>query len=198
AARDLHERPPDPALKEVMKGGGRGYYRPASLLSVWTTAPFLHNDAIGPEVCGKPANPALDFYTSPYVDGVGKPLANPPPCWPYDPSVEGRWRLYKESMEQLLNPDKRIPKMFLTSGDITVRVAPDLTAGDGGSGLSLRVPKGMPAVLLNSLRYKDLIQDIVLLERYPSKLDDKYKGLLAPERLWGLKQGVAELRRGPA
>ena len=46
AARDLHERPPDPGLKEIMKGGGRGYYRPASLLSIWATAPFLHNDAV--------------------------------------------------------------------------------------------------------------------------------------------------------
>jgi hypothetical protein len=194
AARDVHERPPDPALKEVMKGGGRGYYRPASLLSVWATAPFMHNDAIGPEVCGKPSNPALDFYTSPYVDTSGKPLQNPPACWPYDPSVEGRWRLYKESMEQLLNPEKRIPKMFLTGDDITVRAAPTFGSGEFDSGLSLRLPKGTPAVLLNSLRYKDLIQDIVLSERDPAKLDRKYKDLLTPERLRVLKQGLAELR----
>jgi hypothetical protein len=28
-------------------GGGRGYYRPASLVSVWATAPFLHNNSVG-------------------------------------------------------------------------------------------------------------------------------------------------------
>ena len=28
-------------------GGGPGYYRPASLASVWATAPFLHNNALG-------------------------------------------------------------------------------------------------------------------------------------------------------
>ena len=28
--------------------GGRGYYRPISLLSVWAFAPFMHNNAIGP------------------------------------------------------------------------------------------------------------------------------------------------------
>jgi hypothetical protein len=194
AARDLHERPPDPTLKEVMKGGGRGYYRPASLLSVWATAPFLHNDAIGPEVCGRPAAPGLDFYVSPYVDGSGKPLTNPPPCWPYDPSVEGRWRLYKESMEQLLNPDKRIPKMLLTGDDIIVRVAPGLKIGNVESGLSLRIAKGTPAVSLNSLRYKDLIQDVVLLDRDPRKLDDKYKDRLTPEQLRALKDGLAKLR----
>jgi mono/diheme cytochrome c family protein len=193
AARDLHERPPDPGLKEVMKGGGRGYYRPASLLSIWASAPFLHNDAIGPEICGKPLDTALDFYVSPYVDGTGKPLANPPPCWPYDPSVEGRWRLYKASMEQLLNPDTRIPKAFLTGDDIVVTVAPSLKIGNGESGLSLRIPKGYPAVLLNSLRYKDLIQDLVLQDRDPAKLSAKYQALLAREQLQTLKDGLAKL-----
>jgi hypothetical protein len=27
--------------------GGRGYYRPASLISIWATAPFLHNNSVG-------------------------------------------------------------------------------------------------------------------------------------------------------
>src|SRR5262249_23916373 len=29
-------------------GGGRGYVRPASLISVWSSAPFLQNNAVGP------------------------------------------------------------------------------------------------------------------------------------------------------
>ncbi len=38
--------------------GGPGYYRPASLVSVWATAPFLHNNALGwythdPSVAGR-------------------------------------------------------------------------------------------------------------------------------------------------
>jgi mono/diheme cytochrome c family protein len=193
AARDLHERPPDPGLKEIMKGGGRGYYRPASLLSIWATAPFLHNDAVGPELCGTPSDAALDFYVSPYVERNGKPPADPPPCWPYDPSVEGRWRLYIASMEQLLNPDKRIPKMFLTGDDIIVRVAPSLKIADRESGFSLRIPKGYPAVLLNSLRYKDLIQDLVLRNRDPAKLAAKYQGPLTREQLQTLKDGLAQL-----
>jgi hypothetical protein len=28
-------------------GGGRGYYRPASLVSIWATAPYLHNNSVG-------------------------------------------------------------------------------------------------------------------------------------------------------
>ena len=30
-----------------MPGGGRGYTRPASLISLWSTAPFLLNNAVG-------------------------------------------------------------------------------------------------------------------------------------------------------
>ena len=30
-----------------MPGGGRGYYRTASLTSIWATAPFLHNNSVG-------------------------------------------------------------------------------------------------------------------------------------------------------
>lgn len=32
----------------AMPGGGRGYTRPASLISLWSTAPFLLNNALGP------------------------------------------------------------------------------------------------------------------------------------------------------
>jgi hypothetical protein len=194
AARDLHERPPDPNLKEVMKGGGRGYYRPTSLLSAWAYAPFMHNDAIGPEQCGKPSSPAVDFYESPYVDKDGKPVADAPPCWAYDPSVEGRWKLYKASMDDLLHPDRRTPKMFIIGDDIIVDVAPKLRLGSAETGLSLRVPKGVPAVALNSLRFKDLIQDLVLSDRDPAKLTAKYQGILPPDRLKTLQEGLARLR----
>jgi hypothetical protein len=32
----------------VLPGGGRGFTRPASLVSVWSTAPFLQNNSVGP------------------------------------------------------------------------------------------------------------------------------------------------------
>ena len=68
---------PIPNRREVMKGGGRGYYRNISLLSAWAHAPFLHNNAIGPEICGKPSDASVDFYSSPYVDADDKPLPEP-------------------------------------------------------------------------------------------------------------------------
>ena len=101
---------PTRCCPEVMKGGGRGYYRNVSLLSVWAHAPFMHNNAIGPEICGKPAQPALDFYASPYVDAEGRPLADAPDCWPFDPSVEGRYELYKASMQRAAEPRPADPE----------------------------------------------------------------------------------------
>ena len=54
--------------------GGRGYYRTASLVSIWATAPFLHNNSLGifngdPSVTGRIAA---------YNDAVHKLL------WPKD------------------------------------------------------------------------------------------------------------------
>ena len=194
AARDLHERPVDPFLKEVLKGSGRGYYRPPSLLSAWAYAPFMHNNAIGPEVCGKPANKAIDFYSSPYVDANEKPLVNPPPCVPFDPSVEGRYKLYKASMEALLYPNKRLRKEHIVDQDIIIDVAPDVTIGNIHGGLSIKLPKDLPAVMINSLRYKDMIQDIVLSQRDPAKFAAKYKDILTSAQFRELSEGLTRLR----
>jgi mono/diheme cytochrome c family protein len=35
-------------LDYALPGGGRGYIRPASLVSMWSTAPFLQNNTVGP------------------------------------------------------------------------------------------------------------------------------------------------------
>ncbi len=193
-ALDVHQRPADPNLPEVMKGSGRGYYRNISLLSAWAHAPFMHNNAIGPEICGKPADAGVDFYRSPYVDADGKPLADPPACWPYDPSVEGRYKLYKASMEDLLNPGRRIAKIPYLDRDAIIDVAPKLKIGDIETGLSLRVPQGYPAVALNSLRFKDFLQDLVLVERRPEKFQEKYATLLTDAQRAELEAGLKGLR----
>jgi hypothetical protein len=49
--------PPSPIRFEV-PAGGRGYYRTPSLIDIWATAPFLHNNALGlynqdPSVAGR-------------------------------------------------------------------------------------------------------------------------------------------------
>ena len=97
---------------------------------------------------------------------------------PFDPSVEGRYKLFKDSMKDMLNPAQRLRKVTLTNEDIVVDIAPDFKLGDIQGGFSIVLPKGKPAVLINSLRYKDMLQDIVLLKRDPDKLGKKYKNIL--------------------
>ncbi len=194
AARDLAERKPLEKLKEITKGSGRGYYRPPSLLSLWAYAPFMHNNAIGPEICGRPGSGDDELYSSPYVDENDKPLANPPACVPFDPGVEGRYKLFKDSMRLLLNPKERLRKVNLTDHEIIFDVTPDIKIGDTEASFSVKVPKGYPVVLLNSLRFKDLVQDVVLSSRNPEKLVAKYKGRISDERFETLKAGLEQVR----
>jgi hypothetical protein len=174
----LKENVPEPT------GGGRGYMRNISLLSVWAHAPFMHNNAIGPEICGNPADSTKQFYHSPYVDKQGKPLDNPPSCWPFDPSVEGRYKLYKASMDSLLNPDKRIDKMTLLSEPVIIDAGPRLFEGDKAeTGISITIPAGVPAAFVGSLEHKALIGDLQLAKTNPAALRAKFvqRGVSAQE-----------------
>jgi 23S rRNA A2030 N6-methylase RlmJ len=73
-------------------------------------------------------------------------------------------------------------------------VAPKVKIGDLETGLSLRIPSGFPAVMLNSLRYQDLLQDAVLAERDPPKLERKYETLMSREQVAELKDGLGRIR----
>ena len=50
--------------------GGRGYYRPASLVSVWATAPYLHNNSVG--LFNN--DPSVEGRLSAFDDGMRKLL----------------------------------------------------------------------------------------------------------------------------
>ncbi len=176
----LHNRPPDPADPDP-SDGGRGYYRPASLLNVWATAPYMHNNAIGPEVCGKPANKRNDFYRSSYVDASDNTLKNPPPCWAFDPSVEGRYKLFKASMAELLTPPENRPrKVTLLDEPIVIEAGPKIWEPIGKRYLQFRItiPKGTPQAMVGNLLYKNLIVDIVLsvsdFDALKIKLNDEH------------------------
>ena len=51
--------------------GGRGYYRPASLVSVWATAPYLHNNSVG--LFNN--DPSVEGRLHAFDDGMDKLLA---------------------------------------------------------------------------------------------------------------------------
>ena len=165
---DIPERP-------ELKDGGRGYMRNISLVNVWATAPFMHNNAIGPEICGKPANPDNDFHRARYVDRDGKLLAEQPDCLRYDPTVDGRFDLYKRSMHELLNPQARGSKRTLTNADLIIDVGIRPLEGKtekplGGFG-QVRIPAGASAGFLNGLQHKQLIGDLFLAKRHPAQLE---------------------------
>ena len=49
-------------------GGGPGYYRPASLISLWATAPYLHNNALGKYT----GDPTVKGRLAAFDDGIDK------------------------------------------------------------------------------------------------------------------------------
>ncbi len=53
-----------------MPGGGRGYYRTASLTSIWATAPYLHNNSVGVFV----KDPSVQGRMTAFNDGMQKML----------------------------------------------------------------------------------------------------------------------------
>jgi hypothetical protein len=207
----LRARPPVDVLPEPQwrKDGGRGYYRNLSLLSVWSTAPFMHNNAIGPELCGAPASNRAwtadtrrNFYRSPYVateangqlalDANDNPVShpNPPPCFAYDPSVVGRFELYVESMRQLLNPAERIPKITRLAQEVVIPVGPRYIFREGEeTGIEIRLPAGTPAIVLANLNHKELLGDLVLAVNDPDRLEQKMQAR------WGQTEGSAATAR---
>ena len=174
-SQTLRARVPDPNIKEP-HDGGRSYYRNISLLSVWAHAPFMHDNAIGPELCGKPANKGNDFYRSPYVDASGRMLATgaAPACWAYDPSVEGRFRLYVMSMHELLNPSRRVPKIARFDKDVRFALGPrtlDGSAEEQVLGFTVVIPAGVSVAGMASFQHKAFVNDMILAKLNPEQLD---------------------------
>ncbi len=192
ASDSMRLRPPVADIPErpELKDGGRGYYRNISLVNVWATAPFMHNNAIGPEICGKPANNDNDFHRPRYVGADGKLLASQPDCLRYDPTVDGRFELYKRSMHELLNPKERGVKRTLTNADLIVDLGvrkldgktekPALSVGPFADFMQLRIPAGSSAGFLNGLQHKLLVDDLFLAKRDPARLEAAGKQALVP------------------
>lgn len=173
----LRARTPDPNLREP-HDGGRGYYRNISLLSLWAHAPFMHDNSVGPEICGQPAHRENFFYRDPYVVAPGQAA---PRCRAYDPSVEGRFSLYVASMQELLHPAQRIPKV--TRFDVDVPLVAGLrTVADGKekqvAGLTIVVPKGTSSARLGNFQHKQFLDDMVELRLHPKALRERLRARL--------------------
>ncbi|MEZ5287233.1 MAG: hypothetical protein R2712_21015 [Vicinamibacterales bacterium] len=69
--RNLYN-PQDPTkpIDFEVPGGGLGYYRTASLTSIWATAPYLHNNSVGTFV----KDPSVSGRMTAFLDGMEKML----------------------------------------------------------------------------------------------------------------------------
>jgi hypothetical protein len=87
------------------KGNGRGYFRPASLISLWSTAPYLSNNSVGHE------DNLYHYNYSKATDDPYKTAAEQCPSTnPDDPSlpcVENRLRQFDRSIHEMLYPERR-------------------------------------------------------------------------------------------
>jgi hypothetical protein len=105
-------------------GGGRGYYRPPSLVAVWSSAPFLHNNALG-----KPVHAVdVDSRMAAFDDAIEKLL--------WTEKRLGRESIWRTSVESSL----QIPKSY----------APWLSALAGPDGFIHLgpIPQGTPVNLI--------------------------------------------------
>lgn len=144
---------------------GLGYYRPTSLVSIWSSAPFFHNNALGKHVHGVSVEERMDAFN----DAVSKLL------W-----VEKRlgeksiWRTTQESWLQI--PESYIPELAqglfgMKDPDGNFRVGP--------------IPKGTPVNLVSNVNLEpsSLGKDIDLVQLFLKT--NKVLGEIKKENLEG-------------
>ena len=129
-----------------MPAGGRGYTRPASLISVWSTAPFLLNNSVGKFN----PSPSVDARMQSFQDSIEQML------WPdkrdkdllLGDKVPGR--IDRTTMtSRLLVPAGYLPAALLP---LLRAVAPLAAEIDADGGLAIGpIPKGTPVNLLANL-----------------------------------------------
>jgi len=133
-----------------LPGGGRGFIRPASLVSLWSTAPFLQNNTVGRFEW----EPSIEARMRAFDDAIEQML------WPEKrrkdqvfanengPGVGVIDRITEDSYVDV--PEAYVPEFLRPLIGVSRRFFPFL----GGSGSSLRLgpfPKGMPIGLLTNI-----------------------------------------------
>lgn len=151
--------------------GGRGYYRNISLLNVWAHAPFMHNNAVGPEICGKERDPNFNTWRSAVPGKQTDPVLKYTCDSYFDPTVTGRLKLFEQSVDELLTPsNSRRPKEAKTDVAIQFPLGVSLSLFRGTQPLSLEFPKGMSITAIGSFDIKrfglDMMGALPLFEEF--------------------------------
>lgn len=129
----------------------KSFYRTPTLVSIWATAPYLHNNSVG-EYNG---DPSIAGRMAAYEDGMSKLL------WP-----ERRPGL---ASIKVTTEDSKLPDLF----PLLKTLDPELAAFDLDPEL-LRVPKGTPINLITNVHPKDAKS--VLMAYVNGVLDGRPKG----------------------
>lgn len=117
-----------------IEGNGPGYYRPPSLISLWSSAPYLHNNTVGEDF----GDPSVAGRMRAFQDGIERMLL-------LKPRVNKIWRTTAKSY---IN----IPGGYLPALVKAVIKLKDPTAIDGNGNLRIGpIPKGTPVNLLANL-----------------------------------------------
>ena len=160
-----------------MPAGGRGYTRPASLVSVWSTAPFLQNNSLGKFNY----SPSIRARMESFNDSIEKLL------WPekrekdsllgdkvpglIDRTTEQSWvrvpiGYLPDELQDLLGPLQRtFPWLFTPRGWFS------WLFGTGGVEIG-PIPKGTPLGLLSNLNLMSESKDLGERARHTKKLVD--------------------------
>ena len=154
-----------------LAGGGRGYIRPASLISAWSTAPFLQNNTVGHFEW----SPSVEARMSSFQDSIDQML------WPEKrekdplflnengPGVGIIDRITVDSYIEV--SENYIPDYLRPFVNVGRRLFPFI----GGGGYSLKLgpfPKGMPVGLITNM-------DMLGAELPPAERDEHRKRVLA-------------------
>jgi hypothetical protein len=146
----------------------KSFYRTPTLVSIWATAPYLHNNSVG-EYNG---DPSIAGRMAAYEDGMSKLL------WP-----ERRQGL---ASIKVTTEDSKLPDIF----PLLKTLDPELAAFDFDPEL-LRVPKGTPINLITNIHPKDVKS--VLLAYVAGVLDGRSKSDFSQLRVVNHAKGRAAM-----
>jgi len=129
---------------------GRGYYRNISLISAWAFAPFMHNNAIGTEICNDAE------FKSPVPNEWGR-------CMSMEPAVQvgAREELFEQSFKQLMGLERRQFKVTRTDYPINFPIGPSFKYMGQNWGMAMSVPAGVSTSLMGSIDHRAMVKRVV-------------------------------------
>jgi len=137
-------------LDYPLPAGGRGYIRPASLVSLWSTAPFLQNNTVGPFEW----NPSVETRLKAFDDAIHQMLW--PERRPKDPLFANQTGPGVGIIDRItVDSYLEVPEAYISPPvRPLIGVGRKLFPFIGGEGGSVKIgpfPKGMPIGLITNI-----------------------------------------------